>query len=87
MHLSQLGNHGPLPPLVPTRRLDFTGSQIHQEVISELRKRGIDVVVARLESETGRQAAERTGLIAKLGEDHVFRSVEDAIQAYKRRPG
>jgi sulfate permease, SulP family len=66
---------------------DFTGSQIHQEVISELRERGIDVVVARLESETGRQAAERTGLIAKLGEDHVFRSVEDAIQAYKRRPG
>jgi sulfate permease, SulP family len=66
---------------------DFTGSQILQEVISELRERGIDVVVARLESETAHRAAERSGLMAKLGEDHVFRSVEDAIQAHKRRPG
>ena len=66
---------------------DFTGSQILQHVVSELRDRGIDVVLARLESETARRAAERSGLIAKLGEDHVFRSVEDAIQAYKRRRG
>jgi len=66
---------------------DFTGSQIFQQVISELRERGIDVVFARLESEHARRAADRSGLIAKLGEDHVFRSVEDAIQAYKRRHG
>jgi MFS superfamily sulfate permease-like transporter len=66
---------------------DFTGSQIFQQVISELRERGIDVVFARLESENARRAAERSGLIAKLGEGHVFRSVEDAIQAYKRRRG
>jgi len=66
---------------------DFTGSQILQHVISELRDRGIDVVLARLESETARRAAERSGLIDKLGQDHVYRSVEDAIQAYKRRRG
>ena len=66
---------------------DFTGSQIFQQVISELRERGIDVVFARLESEHARRTAERSGLIAKLGEGHVFRSVEDAIQAYKRRRG
>ena len=66
---------------------DFTGSQIFQQVISELRECGIDVVFARLESEHARRAADRSGLIAKLGEDHVFRSVEDAIQAYKRRHG
>jgi sulfate permease, SulP family len=64
---------------------DFTGSQILQQVVSELRERGIDVVFARLESEHARHAAERTGLIATVGADHVFRSVEDAIQDYRRR--
>ena len=64
---------------------DFTGAQIFQQVVSELRDRGIDVVIARLESEHARRAAERSGLIATLGQDHVFRSVEDAIQDHKRR--
>jgi MFS superfamily sulfate permease-like transporter len=64
---------------------DFTGARIFQQVVSELRERGIDVVIARLESEHARRAAERSGLIATLGQDHVFRSVEDAIQDHKRR--
>jgi MFS superfamily sulfate permease-like transporter len=66
---------------------DFTGAQIFQQVVSELRGRGVDVVIARLESEHALRAAERSGLIATLGRDHVFRSVEDAIQAHKRRRG
>jgi sulfate permease, SulP family len=63
---------------------DFTGSDILQQVVSELRRRGIDVAMARLESEHAQRAAERTGLVAELGTDHLYRSVEDAIQSYRR---
>jgi MFS superfamily sulfate permease-like transporter len=65
--------------------IDFTGAQIIQQLISDLRRRGIDVAMARLESERAHQAAVRTGVIAALGADHVFRSVEDAVRAYRVR--
>jgi sulfate permease, SulP family len=60
--------------------IDFTGSQVVQKVISDLRERGIEVALARLESERAELTAERSGLIAVLGPDHVFRSVEEAVQ-------
>jgi MFS superfamily sulfate permease-like transporter len=65
--------------------IDFTGAQIFQQVVSELRQRGIDVAIARLESEHGMQTAERAGLIDTLGADHVFRSVEEAVRALRPR--
>jgi MFS superfamily sulfate permease-like transporter len=61
--------------------IDFTGSGILQQLITDLRGRGIDVAVARLESDRAQRAAARSGLIARLGDDHVFRSVEDAIRS------
>ncbi len=64
---------------------DFTGADILQQMITELRSQGIDVVLARMESEIAQHAAERAGLLALLGPDHVFRSVEDAIQAFRAR--
>ena len=60
--------------------IDFTGSRILQQTILELRRRKIDVAIARLESERAHHAAARTELIATLGADHVFRSVDDAIR-------
>ena len=60
--------------------VDFTGSQMVQEVIAELRERDIQVSLARLESERAARAAVQTGLIAALGSDRVFRSVEDALR-------
>ena len=60
--------------------VDFTGSLILQRAIVELRRRGVDVAIARLESERAMQAASRTGLTGAVGRDHVFRSVEDAIE-------
>jgi sulfate permease, SulP family len=61
--------------------IDYTGSQMLQEVITELHRRRIRIALARLESERAQRAAERTGLIALLGADRVFRSVEEAIRA------
>jgi MFS superfamily sulfate permease-like transporter len=61
--------------------IDFTGSQMLQEVIARLQQRQIPVALARLESGRAQRAAERTGLLAVLGAHQVFRSVEDAIRA------
>ena len=66
--------------------VDFTGSQILQQAVAELRRREIDVALARLESERAKEAAARTGLIDVLGPDHVFRSVEQAIRGCPIRP-
>jgi SulP family sulfate permease len=60
--------------------VDFTGSQILQQVVAELRRRNIDVALARLESERAKEAAARTGLIDTLNAEHVFRSVDQAIR-------
>jgi sulfate permease, SulP family len=61
--------------------IDFTGSQILQQTIIELQRRDIDVAFARLESDRAQRAAARTGLIAVVGNDYVFLSVEDAVRA------
>ena len=62
---------------------DFTGADIVQQMITELRGQGIDVMLARMESEVAQHAAERAGLLTLLGPNHVFRSVEDAIRAFR----
>jgi len=65
--------------------IDFTGSHILQQNILELRRRKIDVAIARLESGRAQHTAARSGLIAALGADQVFRSVDDAIRAARAR--
>jgi len=60
--------------------IDFSGSEMLRQLIVELRGRGIDLAIARMSSERARKAARRTGLIDALGEDHLFRSVEEAIR-------
>jgi sulfate permease, SulP family len=65
--------------------IDFTGSRVLQQTILELHQRQIDVAIARLESERAQHSATRTGLIAVLGADHVFRSVDDAIRGARTR--
>jgi sulfate permease, SulP family len=60
--------------------IDFTGSEMLQKLISELRGRGVDLAIARMSSERALATAQRTGLIEALGEDHVFRSVEEAVR-------
>jgi SulP family sulfate permease len=60
--------------------IDYTGARILGAAIRRLRDRGIPVAMARLSSEKARAVAIRTGLLASLGTDAVFHSVEDAIQ-------
>jgi SulP family sulfate permease len=61
--------------------IDYTGATVLAELVSRLRGRGIDVAVARLESVRAQQSFARLGLFALIGRDHVFRSVQEAIDA------
>jgi MFS superfamily sulfate permease-like transporter len=61
--------------------VDYTGSQMLQTTIAELRGRGIQVGLARLIGPHAQQAAARSGLISAFGRDRVFLSVQDAIAA------
>jgi sulfate permease, SulP family len=61
--------------------IDYTGATVLAELIHELRGRGVDVAVARLESVRAQQSFARLGLFALIGRDHVFRSVQEAIDA------
>ena len=60
--------------------VDYTGSQILQQTIAELRSRSIDVAIARLSDQGAQEEASRTGLIAALGPERVFKSVEEAVR-------
>ncbi len=62
--------------------VDFTGSQLLQKAIGDLRGRGIDVALARLESKRASRAARRTGLLETVGAQQVFLSVEEAIRRH-----
>jgi sulfate permease, SulP family len=60
--------------------IDYTGSQILQQTIAALRSRSINVAIARLADTRAQAQASRTGLIAALGPERVFKSVEEAVR-------
>jgi sulfate permease, SulP family len=60
--------------------IDYTGSQILQRTIVRLRSRCIEVAIARLSDKQAQLEAKRTGLVAALGPDRVFKSVEEAVR-------
>jgi sulfate permease, SulP family len=61
--------------------IDYTGAIVLAETIGQLRGRGVDVAIARLESVRAQESFARLGLFALIGGDHVFRSVQQAIDA------
>ena len=65
--------------------IDYTGATVLAELVGRLRDRGVDVAVARLESVRAQESFARLGLFALIGRDHVFRSVQEAIDALAGR--
>jgi sulfate permease, SulP family len=61
--------------------IDYTGATVLADLVRGLRNRGVDVAFARLESLRAQQSFERLGLFTLIGRDHVFRSVQEAIDA------
>jgi len=60
--------------------IDYTGSQILQGAITDLRAKGISVALARLSDARAQVQARRTGLVEAIGAEHVFMSADEAVQ-------
>jgi SulP family sulfate permease len=61
--------------------IDYTGATVLAGLVHWPRGRSVDVAVARLESVRAQQSFARLGLFALIGRDHVFRSVQEAVDA------
>jgi MFS superfamily sulfate permease-like transporter len=61
--------------------IDFTAAQVLTAAIKRLRKQGVDIAFARLESTRAQAALIRFGLKALVGADHLFHSVDEALKA------
>jgi MFS superfamily sulfate permease-like transporter len=63
--------------------IDYTAAQALLQIIEHCRDSDIIFAVARLESVRAQEAVQRFGLIARLGDNHVFHSVDEAIRTLK----
>ena len=60
--------------------IDYTGAQLAIQAVRAFRRNGVTVALARLSARPAEIQAERTGLLAAVGRDHVFLSVENAVR-------
>jgi MFS superfamily sulfate permease-like transporter len=60
--------------------IDYTGVEALAGLIEDVRERDVDVRLARVHRAV-LERLERAGVIASLGEDHIFRRIEDAVAA------
>jgi MFS superfamily sulfate permease-like transporter len=60
--------------------IDFTAAQVLLDIFRACREDGATVAVARLESTRAQDAFERFGIYDALPREHVFHSVEEAVQ-------
>ncbi len=60
--------------------IDFTAARILNDVIARCRARGIDFAIVRLESVRAQAALESFGVMATLGQDRLFHSVDEATR-------
>ena len=61
--------------------IDFTAARILRTAIERCRARGVDFAVVRLESLRAQAAFEQFGVMAALGPDRLFHSVDEATRA------
>ena len=76
-------NDGPVLVLVDYGRItdvDFTGAQALGQALDELERDGVPLVIARVGDHL-RDNLTRSGLLARIGADHVYASVDEAVSA------
>jgi sulfate permease, SulP family len=83
-----MANIGEQPKVVVLRLrnvpyLDATGLQTMESVIQGLRKRGVTVYVASVQSQP-LDVMQRAGTMRLLGDDNLFRTTPDALAAARR---
>ena len=59
--------------------IDYTGATVLGDLVRNLRGRGIDVAFARLGSIRAQQGFVKLGLTELIGQDHIFHSVQEAV--------
>ena len=60
--------------------IDFTAARILNDVIARCPARGVDFAIVRLESVRAQEALKSFGVMATLGEDRLFHSVDEATR-------
>jgi SulP family sulfate permease len=60
--------------------IDFTGARALNDVLDELDRQRITFALTRAGDHLRKNLA-RTGLLKRIGTDHLFRSVDDAVRA------
>jgi SulP family sulfate permease len=60
--------------------LDFSGARMLEAEITAWKSQQVDFYIARLESVRAQQALERFGIMALLGEQRIFHSVDEVIR-------
>jgi high affinity sulfate transporter 1 len=87
--IKRLAGSGDPPPKAvvldfgPNANLDITSSEQLDELVTTLRSAGIDFALAEVRRPV-REAARRSGVLAMLGEDHVFHTIDEAVGALSR---
>jgi high affinity sulfate transporter 1 len=86
-----VGESEPLPRAVvldfgANSHLDITSSEKLVELVESLRSAGIDFALAEMRKPV-QEAARRSGVLAAVGEDHVFYTIDEAIAGLARSDG
>ena len=68
----------------PNPQLDITTSENLEQLVKTLRGGGIDFALAEVRHNV-RDTARRTGLLEAIGEDHLFHTLDEAVDAMESR--
>ena len=80
-----VGSSGTIPRAVildiaANAELDITSSEKLIELVTTLRSAGVDFALAGVRTPVI-QSARRSGVLAAIGENHVFRTIDQAVDA------
>jgi MFS superfamily sulfate permease-like transporter len=66
--------------------IDYSAAEVLAHVIEHCHASGLSFAIARLQSLRGQRALKRFGILESLGQDRVFRSVQEAIDTLTQTP-
>jgi high affinity sulfate transporter 1 len=69
-----------------TDQMDTTSADVLADLLRELRQRGVDLYLVRVMWPV-RKVLRRSGLMAELGEDHVWHSISQGVREARRAHG
>ena len=64
--------------------LDITAAEALTQLVTELHGAGVDIALAEVRLPV-REMARRSGLLDALGEDRIFHTIQEAVEALRPR--